>query len=76
MEVCSRFCETERPSGSAGLAAMASIKSFLFSQKRVIDSILSGNVDQHVINAKELFFKVRDIPSCMSSQMCCITIQF
>ena len=30
----------------------------LFQQKKVIESILSGNVDQHMINAKELYFKV------------------
>lgn len=26
----------------------------------MIDSILSGNVDQHVINAKELYLKVSE----------------
>lgn len=30
-------------------------------QKRVIDSILSGNVDQYVIDAKELFFKIPEM---------------
>ena len=29
-----------------------------FLQKQVIDSILSGNVKQHVINANDLCFKV------------------
>ena len=31
---------------------------WLFSQKQVIDAILSGNVDQHAIKANDLCFKV------------------
>ena len=56
MEIHSWLCITEQPTGLH--AVSSTVYNIDTLQKRVVDAILTGNVDQYSISARELAFKV------------------